>query len=577
MEKTTRGIHVVTTQRTYKGKTYRSHLLRRSYREGGQVKKETLANLTALGDEVVDLVRQALRGDPLQPLDRRFDIIRSYHHGHVQAVLEAMRRLRFDELLGSRACRERTLAQALVAARLLDPQSKLATHRSWETTSLALLLGIEEARRDDLYTALDWLVRRQSRIEKRLAQRHLTAGGVVLYDLSSSYLEGQHCPLAARGYNRDKKRGKVQITYGLLTNRAGCPVAVSVFKGNTVDSSTLLAQVQRIRQRFGIERMVLVGDRGMIAQVQIDQLKALPGVDWITALRSQTLRRLLEEAILTAEQFEGRPLFELCHPDFPGERLVACYNTALAQHRAAQRERLLVATERALMDLQHRVERGRLQGRATIALEAGKVVNRYKVAKHLELTLADDTFAFTRHTARIQAEAALDGIYVIRTSVDNDTLSAAEAVRSYKQLCQVEQAFRALKTVDLQVRPIFHRLAERVRAHVFLCLLAYYLQWHLMKAWQALLFHDEDPAAKATRDPIAPAQRSPAAARKAQTQQTPEGWPVHSFRTLLKHLSTVVRNVCRPLGTDTERTFTLDTQPDEIQQQAYDLLKTLRV
>ena len=578
MKQTSRGLHVVTTTRTYKGKTYRSHLLRRSYREGGKVKKQTLANLTRLGDEVVEVIRQTLRGAALQPVEQTWEVIHSYHHGHVLAVLETMQRLQVDELLGSRACRERTLAKALIAARLLEPQSKLATWRSWGSTTLPTLLGVEEATEYDLYAALDWLGQRQSRIEKRLAQRHLTVGGLVLYDLSSSYLEGQQCPLGAYGYNRDGKRGKLQITYGLLTTRDGCPVSVSVFEGNTADASTLLPQVQRLRQRFGIERLVIVGDRGLIAQVQIEQLKTLSGVDWITALRSGALRRLLDEAIVTGDQFEGRPIFELCHPDFPGERLVACYNPAMAQHRAAKRQALLEATEEALAAIQQQVKAGRLRGQSAIGLRVGKLIHRYKMAKHFVLTISEDSFAFARQEAQIHPEAALDGIYVIRTNLTGEAMTAAEAVRSYKQLSRVEQAFRALKTIDLHVRPIFHRLTHRVKAHVFLCLLAYYIQWHLVAAWRPLLFHDEDHAAKATRDPVAPARRSDAARQKAQAKRLPDGSPVHSFRTLLIHLSTIVRNVCRPASTaHTAVTFTLDTQPDATQQRAYELLKTIQL
>lgn len=579
MAQTTPGIHLVTTTRTYKGKTYRSHLLRRSYRESGKVKKETLANLSRLDDEVVAVLRQVLRGESLQPVGQLFAIERSYHHGHVQAVVKALQRLRFETLLGSRACRERRLVQALVAARLLQPQSKLATTRSWGATTLPALLGVDGASERELYTAMDWLQRRQGRIEKRLAQRHLTAGGLVLYDVSSSYLEGQTCPLARYGYSRDGKRGKLQITYGLVTSRDGCPVAVAVFAGNTMDSTTLLPQVRRWRHQFGIDRLVVVGDRGMIAQVHLEQIQALTAVDWITALRSGAIRRLLDEAIVSTEQFEGRPWFELCHPDFPGERLVACRNPALAAHRAGKRQALLTDTQEALTAIQRRVQRGQLRGRATIGMAVGKVINRYKVAKHFEVTIDEAAFAFALKEEQVQAEATLDGIYVIRTSLTSELMAAAEVVRSYKQLSQVEQAFRSLKTVDLEVRPIFHRLEQRVRAHVFLCMLAYYVQWHLMAAWRPLLFHDEEEVGKGSRDPVAPAVRSPAARRKAATKQLGDGTPAHSFRTLLTHLSTIVRNVCRPLRTPTDpgQTFMLDTQPDLLQQRAYELLESIHV
>lgn len=572
------GVHVVTTERTYKGKTYRTHLLRRSYREAGQVKKETLANITCLGDEIVQLIRQALQGQSLGLAEEAFEVVNSWHHGHVQAVLEAMQRLGFERLLGARACRERRLVMGLVAARILEPQSKLATARSWSDTTLAQQLGVEEVSESELYAALDWLGKRQSRIERRLADRHLAAGELVLYDLSSSYFEGRCCPLAAHGYNRDGKRGKLQVNYGVLANAAGCPVAVAVVSGDVGDPTTLLPQVQVVRERFDIDRVVLVGDRGMITQVQIDTLRTLEGLEWITALRSQGIRKLMREGEITPEHFEQQALFELLHPDFPGERLVACRNAELARYRTEKRQALLQATQAELEKVQRLVEQARLQGAKNIGLRVGKVINRYKVGKHFDLDIQEAHFNFQINESRVAEEAALDGIYVVRTSVSPALMAAAEVVRSYKRLGQIERVFRSMKTQDLKVRPIFHRLEQRVRAHIFLCLLAYYVQWHMMEAWRPLLFSDEDQEAKARRDPVAPAKRSAAAQHKAASKHLADGSPVHSFRTLLQHLSSRVRNACRSLNTGADSpTFTLDTLPDPIQRRAYELLKTIQV
>jgi transposase len=571
------GVHVVTTERTYKGKTYRTHLLRRSYREAGHVKKETLANITCLGDEIVQLIRQALQGQSLALAEEAFEVVSSWHHGHAQAVLEAMQRLGFERLLGARACREgRLVVMGLVAARILEPQSKLATARSWSDTTLAQQLGVEEVSESELYAALDWLGKRQSRIERRLADRHLAAGELVLYDLSSSYFEGRCCPLAAYGYSRDGKRGKLQVNYGVLANAAGCPVAV--VSGDVGDPTTLLPQVQVVRERFDIDRVVLVGDRGMITQVQIDTLRTLAGLEWITALRSQGIRKLMREGEITPEHFEQQALFELLHPDFPGERLVACRNAELVRHRTEKRQALLQATQAELKKVQRMVKQERLQEAKHIGLRVGKVINHYKVGKHFDLDIQEERFDFQINESRVAEEAVLGGIYVVRTSVSPALMAAAEVVRSYKRLGQIERVFRSLKTQDLKVRPIFHRLEQRVRAHILLCLLAYYVQWHMMEAWRPLLFSDEELEAKASRDPVAPAKRSAAAQHKAASKHLADGSPVHSFRTLLQHLSTRVRNTCRSsnAGADSP-TFTLDTLPDPIQRRAYELLKTIQV
>jgi len=551
-------------------------LLREGYRQGGKVKNRTLANLSTWPGPKIDLLRRLLRDEPLAPVDTLFEVVGSTHHGHVQAVRTTMQRLGFDGLIASRPSRERDLVVAMVTARILEPDSKLATTRWWHATTLPADLGVSDADEDALYEAMDWLLERQDRIEQKLAARHLRAGGFVLYDLTSSYFEGTTCPLAAFGHNRDGKKGKLQVNYGLLTDARGCPVAVSVFKGNTADAPTLLPEVQRVREQFGIEQLVVVGDRGMISQTQITALQALGGVDWITALKTGAIRDLVADGHLQLGLFDERNLFDLTHPDFPGERLVACRNPELAKLRAHKRQALLAATRTELEKVRGMVARGTLKGRDAIGVRVGKVVNKYKVAKHVRLEIHDDRFEFQIDESRVAAEAALDGIYVIRTSVPPERVAAADAVRHYKRLSDVERAFRSLKTIDLKVRPIHHRLAPRVRAHIFLCLLAYYVEWHMREAWRPLLFSDEDQAAKQTRDPVAPAKRSAAALRKIHTKVLDDGTPVHSFSTLLKDLSRIVRNVCRRRGATPEApTFELVTTPTATQQRAYDLLKTI--
>ncbi len=553
-------------------------LLREGYREGGTVKNRTLANLSQWPPEKIELLRRLLRDEPLVPVDTLFEVVASSHHGHVQAVRLTMQRLGFDGLIASRPSRERDLVGAMVAARILEPDSKLATTRWWHTTTLPADLGVSDADEDALYEAMDWLLERQARIEQKLAARHLQAGGFMLYDLTSSYFEGTTCPLAAFGHNRDGKRGKLQVNYGLLTDARGCPVAVSVFKGNTGDPPTLLPEVQRVRERFGIEQLVVVGDRGMISQTQITALRALDGVGWITALKTGAMRDLVVVGHVQLGLFDERNLFELTHPDFPGERLVACRNPELAKLRAHKRQALLAATSKELEQVRGMVARGRLRGGEAIGVRVGKVINKYKVAKHVRLEIYDDRFAFQIDETRVAAEAALDGIYVIRTSVPAERLDAADVVRHYKRLSDVERAFRSLKTIDLKVRPIRHRLEERVRAHIFLCMLAYYVEWHMREAWRPLLFSDEDQAAKQTRDPVAPATRSAAALRKVHTKVLADGTPVHSFRTLLRELSSIVRNVCRPRSAGPAApTFEIVTTPTPIQQRAYDLLKPIAV
>jgi transposase len=683
-------------------------LLRESYREGGKVKNRTIANVSKLPPKAIALLKRYLAGDTLVSADEVFEILpnSSPAHGHVEAVLTAMGRLSLPGLIAARRSRERDLVVAMIASRILKPSSKLDCTRWWAATTLAEELGVSGASEDELYQAMDWLLGRQARIEKKLAARHLKEDALALYDLSSSYFEGVTCPLASYGHARDGKK-KLQVNYGLLTNREGIPVSISVFKGNTGDPTTLLPEAEKVRGAFKIERFVMVGDRGMITQKQIDAMRPLEGVDWIAALGTQTLRKLAEEEGLQLGLFDEQNLFEVRnHPDFEGERLVACRNPALAGRRASTRQSLLEATSeelsrvqemvgrgrlrgqasirarldaavgsalrpyvsfqvwdegfetnideerliaaltrttrleldrlqeqvekgrlkggeaigervrevlarrnvgrhirvavsengfeialdtqaicteataplrRKLEQVRQRIERGALYGAAAIGLRVGKVINKYKVAKHFVLDIRDDGFDFHIDQERVAAEAALDGVYVIRTSLSEEQMDSAEVVRSYKALSEVERAFRTLKSIDLEVRPIRHRTEQRVRAHFFLCMLAYYVQRHMLEAWRPLLFADEDQKAKTSRDPVAPAERSKAARKKASTKRLADGTPVHSFRSLLHNLSGLVRNTCRRAGAPPdEATFYMLTPPDAKQQQAYDLLKQIQ-
>jgi len=570
------AVHVVTTRRRYKGRVYQTHLLRRSYREDGRVKNETLGNLSHLPDPVIDLVRRALKGESFVPVAARLEVLSSRPHGAVQAVRLAMQRLELDSLLASRSCPERERCLALIAARVIAPHSKLATTRWWHSTTLAEEFAVSGADEDDLYAAMDWLLGRQSAIEGKLAARHLREGALALYDLSSSYLEGRCCPLGKIGYNRDGKRNKLQVNYGLLTTRIGCPIAVSVYEGNVADASTLMPQVKKLTDSFHLERVVLVGDRGMISHKAIGELKTIEGMAWITALKSSQIHALVEAGALQLGLFDERNLFELSDPAYPGERLVACRNPELAKLRAKKRQALLEATEGELERIRERVERAALRGAAEIGVKVGRVLDKYKVAKHFELHITDTTLKYPRREHEIAAEAALDGIYVIRTPLLKRQMNAAEVVRSYKSLTQVERAFRSLKTVDLKIRPIHHWRENRVRAHIFLCMLAYYVEWHLIEAWRSLLFTDEDQAAKATRDPIAPAKRSDAALDKVHTRLSSDGQPVHSLRTLLAELATLVRNTCRtPSDPQHPATFDILTTATPLQRRAFELLSKI--
>ena len=559
-------------------------LLRESYREGTRVRKRTLANLSALSEEQIEAMRAVLRGESLRPAGEVFDVTRSLPHGHVQAVSVAMHKLGFAQLLSSRAQPERDLVCAMVAARILAPHTKLATTRGWSTTTLAAQFGVTDADEDALYGAMDWLLARQGVIEKKLGRRHLGEADValgqplVLYDLSSSYFEGCCCPLAKLGYSRDGKRGKLQVNYGLLSDRRGCPVAVSVYEGNVADPQTLLPQVLRLKRDFGIEQVVLVGDRSMISQAAVEQVRTHEGLAWITALKSAQIRQLVEAGAIQMGLFDARNLFEISHPDYPHERLVVCRNEAQGHLRAHKREALLAATREELERVRAMVGRGALGAAGKIGVRVGKVLNKFKMAKHFELDIGEQHFSFKVLATSVAAEAALDGLYVIRSPLTAREMDGAELVRTYKALTAVERAFRTLKTVNLKIRPIHHRTENRVRAHIFLCVLAYYVEWHMREAWRGLLFADEDQTAKTTRDPVAPARRSQAAQRKASTRRLEDGTPAHSFRTLLDELSTVVRNTCRTRGSGKDApSFEIVTTTNPKQARAMELLQTITV
>jgi transposase len=542
--------------------------LRRSWREGGRVRNETVGNISHLPDEVVELVRAALKGERFVGLDERFAIERSLPAGHVEALLALARRLEFARLLDRRASRERALCLAMLFQRVIAPGSKLAMTRAFSQSTLASELSVEGADEDELYAALDWLLARQERIENTLARRHLKEGTLVLYDVSSSYFEGRSCPLAQLGYSRDRKPGTPQIVYGLVCAPDGCPVAVEVFEGSVHDDKTLPAQIEKLKQRFGLRSVIVVSDRGMVTKANLELLRATAGASWITALKAPQVKKLVKQGDLQLSLFDQHNLAEIAADDYPDERLVVCRNPLVAQDRARKREDLLQATERALQEVAGRVEQGTLRGEADIGLAVGAIWNRWRVKKHFELDISDTSFAFRRKEEQIAAEAALDGIYVLRTSVPAETLDAPDVVRSYKQLKEVERGFRTLKG-PLELRPIHHRLEDRVKAHVFLCALAYYLTWHLRQACKPLLFDDEQPPQRP--DPVAKATRSKAAERKAQTKRAATGQPCHSLQTLLGELSTRTRNTIRLPATGA--TFNQLTEPTAIQARALELIE----
>ena len=555
-------------------------LLRESYRDNGKVRKRTLCNLSDWPVAHIEGLRGVLRGGTVIAAERdAFTVLRTLPHGHVAAALGTARKIGLDRVLAPDGDRCRDLVLALLVSRILDPASKLATARALSpgtaTSSLGEMLRLGGVDEDELYIALDWLLERQPAIETTLARRHLNSGTLVLYDVSSSYMEGRCCPLAKRGYSRDRKKGTLQITYGLLCAPDGCPIAIEGFDGDPADPMTLATQIEKLKQRFRLDRVVMVGDRGMITQARItDEIKSA-GLDWITALRAPAIKGLLQSGALQLSLFDQRDMASITTPDFPDERLVVCRNSDLAAERSRKREELLAATERDLARVQAAVVRKRapLRGAAEIALAVGAVINRHKMAKHFEINISDAAFSFARKTAEIAAEAAIDGIYVVRTNLPAETCDDATTVRSYKSLALVERAFRCLKTVDLQVRPVYHWLADRVRAHVLLCMLAYYLEWHMRQGLAPMLFEDTDKqAADALRTSVvAQAQRSPAAVQKQTTKSTPDGLPVHSFQTLLADIATIAQNTIVTAITP-KYPLTMVTRPTPTQHKAFHLL-----
>jgi transposase len=559
-------------------------LLRESYREGGKVKKRTIANLSKLPMDVVEQLRILLRGGhAIENFEESIEVLRSLPHGHVAAVLGTLMKSGLDHIISSEKSRVLSLILAMVIARVIDPQSKLANARGLDpetaSSSLGEVLGLGHVSENELYFAMDWLSGEQERIENTLSAKHLQGGALVLYDITSTYFEGRTCPLAQLGYSRDGKSDKLQIVIGLLCAPDGCPVAVEVFEGNTADSATVESQVKKVQERFGVERVVLVGDRGMITEARLKKgLREKEGLDWITALRAPQIKKLLESGAIQLGVFDKRDMAEITHPDYPEERLIVCRNPALAHDRAKTREALLERTEGELDKVKLATTRPkwRLKGKEKIALRVGKVIGKFKMAKHFTLTIEEESFAYERNLASIAEEAALDGIYVIRTSVPKEVLSTNETVGAYKSLSQVERAFRSLKSIDLKIRPIHHRLADRVKAHVFLCMLAYYVEWHMRQLLAPILFDDHDAAeaAKSRTNMVVPAERSKAAKRKAATKVTEDGVPVHSFQTLLSDLATIARNTVEVKRTDAEPVrFEKVTQPTRVQQRALDLLE----
>jgi hypothetical protein len=562
------GMHVAKIERRHGDRVYTSHLVRRSVREGKRVRHETIANVSKLPAEAIEALRRALRGEAVLAAGERLAIENPLPAGHVEAALVMARRLELSRLLDRQPSRERDLVLAMVVQRVLGPGSKLWMARALARSTLGAELGVEGSDQDDLYRAMDWLLERQGRIEDRLARRHLEDGELVLYDVSSSYFEGRSCPLAEVGYSRDGKRGTPQIVFGLLTDRRGRPVAVEVFEGSLHDDKTLPSALEKLRRRFKLKRVVVVSDRGMVTKANLEAMRELKGVSWITALKAPQVKRLVKDGTLQLSLFDQHNLAEISDEErYPGERLVVCRNPLVAEERARKREALLEATERALREIQARVEQGTLVAEAEIGLAVGAVWNRWRVKKHFELEIADTSFSFRRKQEQIDQEAALDGIYVLRTS--QQELAAPDIVRSYKQLKEVERAFRSFKG-PLELRPIHHRLEDRVRAHVFLCMLAYYLEWHLRQAWAELTFKDEWPTP--SPDPVAKASRSAEAERKARTKHTSSGQPCQSFRDLIAELARRTQNTIRIPGSDAA--FTQLSEPTPLQARALELVRT---
>ena len=572
-------VHVATTTRRHNDKTYHSHLLRRTFRQDGKVKHETLGNISHLPPHVIDLVRRALKGESLVNPEAAFSCLRSSPHGHVAAVLGSLKQLDLHSLIARPNSRLRNLVLAMIVARIVDPRSKLATARALTPEStvstLGQMLNLGAVNENELYAAMDWLVRRQRGIEKRLAQRHLHDNTLMLYDLTSSYFEGHCCPLAQRGHSRDGKRGTLQIVFGLLCTADGCPIAVEVFEGSTSDPKTVAAQVDKIRHRFGLQRVVLVGDRGMLTGARIrEDLMGHDGLRWITTLRAPTIRKLIKAGKVAQTMFDERDLAEISSPDFPGERLIVCRNPVLADQRHRKRQEMLAATEKELAPIVKATGRAKepLRGAAAIGMRVGKVIDQRKMSKHFITEISDDSFSYRRDLEKIAAEEELDGLYIVRSNVEPELFDSEQTVMAYKDLAKVERAFRSMKTVDLKVRPIYHRTAQRVRAHVLLCLLAYYVEWHMRRKLAPVLFDDHDrEAGERQRESIVhPAQRSPAARRKAASKRTEDDLPVHSFRSLMSELGTLTVNTMQVA--DGGSTFALPAQPTPVQQRCFELL-----
>ncbi len=551
-------------------------LLREARRQGKKIVKRTLANLSHWPAEQIESFRRLLRGDRLVPADELFRIERSLPHGHVQAILRMIAKLGLDTLIASKRCRERDLVLAMIVERLIHPRSKLANTRHWNDTTLAEELSVANVDVDEVYAALDWLLGRQKHLEKKLAARYLKEDGLVLYDVSSSFYEGQTCPLAQRGHDRDGQKGLPIIVYGMMADGRGCPVSVQVYPGNTGDPSTVSDQVDKLRERFRLSHVVLVGDRGMLTQARIDELENHPGLGWISALRSTSIRGLLEQGYLQRSLFDRQNLAEIRSPEFPGERLLACYNPLLADQRCRKREALLAATEKNLQAIVAEAARRKhkLLSKDQIGVKVGRVIGRYKMGKHFELAIEEGAFRWHRREESIRLEAEMDGIYVVRTSEPKEQLSAEDTVRAYKSLSQVERAFRCLKGLDLRIRPIFHHTEDHVRAHIFLCLLAYHVEWHLRAAWSSLLFADEElPQARQTRDAVKPATPSAAAQAKKADRVTADGLPVQSFDSLMMHLASRTRNHCRLSSQPSGSGLTQITEPTALQTRALELLE----
>lgn len=574
-------VHVVKHTKQYKGKIYETFLLRRSIREGKTVRKQTLANLSHLPAELIDIIRRSLAGETFVSTSELLRTERSLPHGHVAAVLGSVRRLMIDKILGARPSRQKDVVMAMIVARILFPASKLATSRGigseTSCTSLGAVLGLEGIHVDELYTAMDWLGARQEKVEAALAQRHLSDGSLVLYDVTSTYFEGRRCPLAKLGHNRDGKKGKLQIVIGLLCTAEGCPVSVQVFDGNMGDPKTLAPQIRKLREQFGLKRIILVGDRGMLTEARLrEDIRPEDGVEWITALRGPAIRGLVTTGAFQPSLFDQTDMAEITSPEYPGERLIVCKNPFLAAERSRKRDELLAATEKELSRIVEATGRAArpLRGTDKIALRVGKVLNRFKVAKYFTTQITDHAFSFVRNEERIAEDAAIDGFYVIRTCLSEETLTSRETVRMYKGLSAVEQAFRSLKSVDLEIRPIRHRLPKRVKAHVLLCMLAYYVEWHMRKALAPMLFDDEHKDETKAQAPsvVAPARRSEHAKAKIQKGRSDDGLPLHSFQTLLEDLATVCRNTVRLMSS--EATFTDYTFPTPVQEKAFRLLGT---